>query len=161
LSRQQVMASPRRVLLVEDFEDLRKLVALYLDARGYQVLEAANGKVAIQTAISGKPNLILLDIRLPDTNGVEVVRELRKLSQTKHVPIIGWSADPGLNPQRQMLRQAGISHYIQKPTSLKELDAVIERFLPKSKKAALIGMRPLVRQARRNTLKRFCRLIVN
>jgi len=131
--RQHVMASPRRVLLVEDFEDLRKLVAFYLDARGYQVLEAPNGKAAIQTAISGKPNLILLDIRLPDINGVDVVRELRKLSQTKKTPIIGWSADPGLNPQRQMLRQAGISHYIQKPTSLKDLDAVIERFLPKSK----------------------------
>src|ERR1041384_3820136 len=107
-----------RVLVVEDFEDLRNLIAVYLGNRGYQVLEARNGKAAIQTATSGNPHLILLDIRLPDMNGLDVVRELRKLSQTKHVPIIGWSAESGSNPQREMLRHAGISHYIQKPTSL-------------------------------------------
>ena len=100
------MDSPPKVLVVEDFEDLRRLVASYLDSRGYQVFEATNGKVAIQTARSEKPHLILLDIRLPDINGVDVVRELRKLSQTKHVPIIGWSAESGSNPQREMLRRA-------------------------------------------------------
>jgi DNA-binding response OmpR family regulator len=127
------MDSRPQVLIVEDFEDLRKLVAVYLHGRGYQVLQAANGKAAIQTATSGNLSLILLDIRLPDMNGVDVIRELRKMAQTKHVPIIGWSAEPGLNPQREMLRHAGISDYIQKPTSLKDLDAAIERFLPKSK----------------------------
>ena len=127
------MDSPPKVLVVEDFEDLRRLVASYLDSRGYQVFEATNGKVAIQTAKSEKLHLILLDIRLPDINGVDVVMELRKLSQTKHVPIVGWSAESESNPQREMLRCAGISDYIQKPTSLKQLDAVIERFLPKSK----------------------------
>jgi DNA-binding response OmpR family regulator len=66
-------------------------------------------------------------------NGVDVVRHLRKFSRTKQVPIVGWSAEFGSNPQRETLRRAGINHYIQKPTSLKELDAVIERFLPKSK----------------------------
>jgi len=127
------MASPRRVLIVEDFEILRKLVADHLGACGYQVLEAANGKAAIQTAISRKPNLILLDIRLPDISGLDVVRELRKWSQTKKTPIVGWSAESGSNPQREMLRQAGMTDYVEKPTRLKDLDAVIERFLPKSK----------------------------
>ena len=127
------MDSPPIVLIVEDFKDLRKFVASYLGARGYQVLEAANGQAAIQTAISGKPNLILIDIRLPDISGLDVVRELRKLSQTKHVPIVGWTMEPESNPQRELLRQVGISDYIRKPTSLKDLDTVIERFLPKSK----------------------------
>lgn len=127
------MDSTPKILVVEDFEDLRRLVASYLNSRGYHVLQAANGKVAIQTARREKPQLILLDIRLPDLNGVDVVRELRKLSQTKQVPIVGWSAESGSNPQREMLRRAGISDYIQKPTSLKELNTVIERFLPKSK----------------------------
>ena len=125
--------SPARILIVEDFEDLRKLVAIYLAGRGYHVFQARNGRAAIQIAKSENPNLILLDIRLPDINGLDVVRELRKLSQTKHVPIIGWSAESGSNPQREMLRRAGISHYIQKPTSLKELDAILQRFLSKSK----------------------------
>ena len=125
------MVSSLRVLIVED---LRKLVAFYLGAHGYQVLEAANGKAAIQTAISGKPNLILLDIRLPDISGLDVVRELRKLSQTKKIPIVGWSAESGSNPQREMLRQAGMTDYVEKPTRLKDIDAVIERLLPTSKK---------------------------
>ena len=129
----QMDPSPR-VLIVEDFETLRKLVAVYLGARGYQVLEAANGKAAIQTAISEKPNLILLDIRLPDISGLDVVKELRKLSQTRKVPIVGWSAESGSNLQREMLRQAGITDYVEKPTRFKDLDAVIERLLPKSKK---------------------------
>lgn len=98
--------SPARILIVEDFEDLRKLVAAYLVGRGYHVLQARHGRAAIQTAKSKNPHLILLDIRLPDMNGLDVVRELRKLSQTKHVPIIGWSAESGSNPQREMLRQA-------------------------------------------------------
>lgn len=124
--------SSPRVLVVEDFEDLRKLVAVYLSDCGYQVLEAKNGKTAIQTAKTENPHLILLDIRLPDTNGLDVVRELRKLTQTKHVPVIAWSAESGSNPQREILRRAGVNHYLQKPTRLEEIDAVIKRFLPKS-----------------------------
>jgi CheY-like chemotaxis protein len=126
--------SPPRILLVEDFEDLRKQVSLYLSSRGYQVLEAPNGGVAIQTALSGKLNFILIDFRLPDMNGVELARELRKLPQTEQVPIVGWSAD-SRNPRRETLRQAGITEYLEKPIRLKDLDAVIERFVPKSKES--------------------------
>jgi len=120
------------VLVVEDFEDLRKLVAFYLSARGYQVLEAANGQSAIKTAINKKPNFILLDLRLPDVNGLEVARELRKSPQTEHIPIVGWSADFRSNPQQETLRRAGIVDYLQKPIKLKDLDAIIERFLSNS-----------------------------
>jgi two-component system, OmpR family, phosphate regulon response regulator PhoB len=58
------MDSPR-VLIVDDFEDLRNLVAFFLGARGYKVLEAANRRAAIQTAINEDPNFILLDLLLP------------------------------------------------------------------------------------------------
>jgi CheY-like chemotaxis protein len=121
------------VLIVEDFEDLRKLVGFYLGARGYQVLEAANGRAAIQTALSENPDFILLDLRLPDLNGIEVARELRKAPQTENIPIVGWSADSRLNQQRKSLQDVGVADYLEKPTTLKDLDGVIERFLPKSK----------------------------
>lgn len=123
------MDSPR-LLIVEDFEDLRKLVAFYLDARGYQVLEAANGRTAIEFAKADKPDFVLLDLRLPDLNGLEVARELRKLPQTENIPIIGWSADFKSNPQQKLLQHAGITDYLQKPAALKEICAVVERFLP-------------------------------
>jgi len=118
-----------RVLVVEDFEDLRKVIAFYLHSCGYKVLEAANGRGAIQTALRENPGLILLDLRLPDLNGVEVARELRRLPQTKNIPIIGWSAGFASDPQIERLRQAGIVDYLQKPTKLKDLEAAIDRFL--------------------------------
>ena len=123
------MGSPR-LLIVEDFEDLRKLVAFYLDARGYQVIEAANGRTAIESAKAGKPNFVLLDLRLPDLSGVEVARELRKLPQTENIPIVGWSADFQSTPQQKVLEQAGITDYLQKPTALKDICAIVEQFLP-------------------------------
>jgi DNA-binding response OmpR family regulator len=121
------------VLIVEDFEDLRNLVAFYLGARGYRVLKAANGRAAIETAISGNPGFVLLDLRLPDINGLEVALQLRKSPQTQHTPIVGWSADSPSSRHSETLRCAGITDYLQKPISLKDLEAVIDRFLPKSK----------------------------
>ena len=106
-------------------------MTFYLNARGYQVLEAANGRAAIQNAMNGNPNFILLDFRLPDINGVDLAGELRKLPQIKNIPIVGWSADSGSSTFRDTLRRAGIVEYLQKPIRLKDLNAIIERFLPR------------------------------
>lgn len=122
-------ASPS-LLVVEDFKDLRELVSLYLGARGYQVLEARNGEVAIEAALRGNVSLILLDLRLPDMNGLQVARQLRKSLDAERIPIIGWSADTPSEPQQYILRQAGFVAYLQKPTTFKELNAMIDRFLP-------------------------------
>lgn len=107
-------------------------MAFYLGARGYQVFQAGNGKAAIQNAITGNPDFILLDLRLPDINGVEVARTLRNTPRTQHIPIIGWSAESGSKLEREMLLRAGIVDYFQKPIRLADLDGMIERFVPKS-----------------------------
>ena len=125
------MSAPR-VLIVEDFEDLRKLVVFLLDSRGYEVIEAENGKVAINAAIRRNPSFILLDLRLPDMNGVEVARTLRNRSETKHIPIVGWTADDCKSKRLQdALLSAGIVSSIQKPVLFKELEAAIDRFMLK------------------------------
>jgi CheY-like chemotaxis protein len=125
------MAVPR-ILVVDDFEDLRKLLAFYLGARGYEVIEAATGKAAIDTAIRKNPNFILLDLCLPDMNGVEVARSLQNLPETKPIPIVGWTADDCKSKRVQdALLSAGILGSIQKPALLKELEAAIDRFLLK------------------------------
>ena len=123
------MASPK-ILIVEDFEDLRNLVSFYLCARGYDVLEARTGRAAIETALAGNPKLILLDFRLPDMDGLEVTRELRRLPQTEHIPIVGWSADCHSKPPEKVWRQAGLADCVQKPVSMRELETVIDRFVP-------------------------------
>jgi CheY-like chemotaxis protein len=125
------MAAPR-ILVVEDFEDLRKLLAFYLGARGYEVIEAATGKAAIDTAVSKNPNFILLDLRLPDMNGFEVARRLQNLPETKPIPIVGWTADDCKSKRVQdSLLNAGIVGSIQKPVLFKELEVAIDRFLLK------------------------------
>jgi len=127
------MESPR-ILVVEDFEDLRTLVAFYLRARGYEVIEAATGKAAIDTAVNKNPNLILLDLCLPDVNGVEVARSLKNLRQTKLIPIVGWTADDCKSKRFQdALLSAGIVGSIQKPFLIKELEAAIDQFLLKER----------------------------
>ena len=67
---------------------------------GYEVLEAQSGRAAIHAAMEGNPNLILLDLRLPDMNGIEVARELQKIPETAHIPVIAWTADYHAKPHR-------------------------------------------------------------
>jgi two-component system, cell cycle response regulator DivK len=105
------------LLVVEDFKDLRELISFYLSARGYRVLEARNGEVAVEAALRGNVSLILLKLRLPDMSGLEVARQLRKSSNAKRIPIIGWSADAPSKSQQYILRQAGIVGYLQKPAT--------------------------------------------
>jgi CheY-like chemotaxis protein len=121
--------SSKTILVVDDYEDLRKLVALFLSARGYEILEAPSGRTAIHAAIKDNPNLILLDLRLPDMNGIEVARELQKIPQTAGIPIIAWTADYRAKPNRDMLVRSGLFECIEKPVSLRELEAVIVRCL--------------------------------
>ena len=118
------------ILVVDDYEDLRRWVAFFLRGRGYQVLQASTGKTAIQIAIGVNPNLLLLDQRLPDMDGAEVARELRKIPKTAHIPVVAWTADCSI-ARRQALIKAGLHDCIQKPVSFKDLEAVINRFLPR------------------------------
>ena len=80
------------ILIAEDNEDLRKMLAWLLQPRGYETLQAATGKEAIQVAIAAHPNLILLDLNLPDMNGADVARAIKTNTRTAHIPIVGWSA---------------------------------------------------------------------
>ena len=121
--------SSKTILVVDDYEDLRKLVAFFLSARGYQIIEAPSGQRAIHAAIKDNPSLILLDLRLPDMNGIEVARELQKMPQTAQIPVIAWTADHRAKPNRDTLLQSGLFECIEKPVSLRELEAVITRCL--------------------------------
>ena len=121
--------SSKTILVVDDYEDLRKLVAFFLSARGYEVLEAPTGRMAIHAAIESNPNLILLDLRLPDMNGIEVARELQKIPETTHIPVIAWTADYRNQPNRDTLLQSGLFDCIQKPVSLRELEVAVARCL--------------------------------
>ena len=117
-----------KILLVEDYETLRQLVARLLGRLGYTVLQAADGRTAIQIAIAEAPKFILLDLVLPDMNGMEVARQLRQISQFKHIPIVGWTGNP-ISRQQAILRK-NLTDCMLKPLAPRALRALLERFLP-------------------------------
>ena len=123
-----VTAAPK-ILVVDDFENLRKLVATFLARLDYTVLQAADGRTAVKIAIAEAPKLILLDLLLPDMNGMEVARQLREISEFKHIPIVGWTGNP--IPRQQALLRTSLTDCLLKPVAPRVLRALVERFVPK------------------------------
>jgi two-component system, cell cycle response regulator DivK len=106
------------ILIVDDNEHLRDIFAHVLHLYGYQTVEATTGIEAIEKTKSIKPNLILLDIDLPDMSGVDVVRAIKKDAVTGKIPIIGCSA---FMEFREAALDAGMIDYLIKPVSEKLL----------------------------------------
>lgn len=108
------------VLLVEDNEIGIEAMHDYLSANHYQILVARNGEDAIYQATMHKPNIILMDIQMPDMDGLEATRKIRENAQLAHTPIIALTAlaMPG---DRERCLQAGVNAYLSKPVSMKHL----------------------------------------
>jgi len=104
------------------------MLAWLLQSRGYETLQAATGKEGIEKAITAQPSLILLDIRLPDMNGVEAARAIKKDQRTAHIPIVGLSAYFGKHWRERALR-AGMAAYMEKPLSVTVIEATIKQFI--------------------------------
>ena len=119
---------PKIVLIVDDDEHLREIFASMLRFSGYEILEAATGREAVNKAISEKPDLILLDIELPQMRGPDVARAIRNNPTTAHMPIIGCSAFFGWEYRKDAL-DAGMDDYLVKPISLEVIKTKIEEFI--------------------------------
>ena len=94
----------------------------------YAVSEAATGTEAIEKAVSAEPNLIVLDLELPDLCGVSVAQAIRENPRTTRIPIIGWSAYIGWEYRKAAL-DAGMIDYLEKPVHSAMLRAKIEEYL--------------------------------
>jgi len=103
-----------RVLVVDDNTRNRKLARDVLDAAGFDTLGAATGAEAIELAVEHAPDVILLDLRLPDMNGVEVVRQLQDGGRTARIPVVAMSAT-SLREQGDWLETAGFAGSLDKP----------------------------------------------
>ena len=109
----------QRVLVVDDENAIRRYLRAALSAQGFDILEAGNGQEAINSVVSNHPDLIILDLGLPDFDGIEVTRRLREWSQT---PIIILSVREAENDKIAAL-DAGADDYLTKPFSTGELMA--------------------------------------
>jgi two-component system, cell cycle response regulator DivK len=114
------------VLVVDDSELNRKLARDVLRAAGFRTVEAANGREAIALARDHGPDVILLDLRLPDMEGVEVARALLDEPGTARIPVIALSAVRHLGDDA-VLRAAGFDGYIAKPIDIRTFPAQVRR----------------------------------
>ena len=122
---------PFTVLYIEDNPDNKTLVQRALEAKGYLFLWAPNGLTGVEMAKNDKPDVILLDINLPDIDGYEVARRLRSESSRNllYVPIIAVTAN-ALRGDAEKALAAGCDVYMSKPINIRELWARIEAYLP-------------------------------
>ena len=114
-----------RILIVDDEPNILGTVAPLLRARGYEVLSAMSGRAALEAVERDKPDLIVLDLGLPDIDGVEVCRQIR---QTSNVPILVLSAR-GAEGDKVSALDAGADDYVTKPFGAEELLARIRATL--------------------------------
>jgi two-component system cell cycle response regulator DivK len=119
----------KRILVVEDGAELRAVVvAVLTQVCGYEAIEATNGREAVAMAVSEKPDLILMDVNLPDISGIDAARAVKSNPGTAHIPIIaqtGWSS----SQWKAAALAAGMVAYLQKPASLEMIVSTIEKFL--------------------------------
>ncbi len=118
-------AEPLLVLIVDDNEKNRKLARDVLRAAGFRTLEAPNGTEGIALADEHLPDVVLLDLRLPDMDGMQVARELRGRPRTAQLPVVALSA---LQADDAWLLAAGFAGYLEKPISVGEFPEQVRRY---------------------------------
>jgi CheY-like chemotaxis protein len=116
------------ILLAEDNPDNIQLTQDYLCYWGYEVIVAVNGTEALAMAKMQKPQLILMDIQMPEINGLEVISQIRSDESLVDIPIIALTA-LAMRGDRERCLSAGANDYLSKPVSMKNLKAKIEQWL--------------------------------
>jgi two-component system cell cycle response regulator DivK len=118
-----------KILIVEDIPDNAELVRRILSARGYEVLHASDAETGLQMALDQVPDLILLDLGLPDHDGLTLAGWIRATPALSAVPLVAYTAWPA-DTAREMASTYGCNGYIGKPIgSVKEFAEKIESFL--------------------------------
>jgi two-component system, cell cycle response regulator DivK len=123
-----VEQSRRRILIVEDNELNRDMLSRRLERKGFAVLMAVDGRSGVELARAQQPDLILMDMRLPDLDGVAATRTLKGDAATKDIPVIALTAHT-MDRDRDAALAAGCDDFDTKPVELERLLAKIERLL--------------------------------
>ncbi|MBT3344615.1 MAG: response regulator [Gemmatimonadetes bacterium] len=124
-SAQRDPDQPKRILIVDDEEEVRASMREYLESNGYAIVEAADGEEALAKTFTEKPDLLLLDLRLPKVDGYQVCQTLKGNPITSVIPIIMVTA-LNATPQKVKGIEYGADDYIEKPFDLEELLARVK-----------------------------------
>lgn len=117
----------KRILIIEDDEDIRYIICYLLVEMGYEVkLADSISDFRLQKSMDEEPDLILLDVMLPDGNGLDLCLEMKKSAETRHIPVIMMSAH---GTEQQLIIQACADDFISKPFDLQDLTDMIKKHL--------------------------------
>ena len=122
---------PKSILIVEDNELNMKLFNDLLEAKGYEIIQTHNGMDALDLARAHKPDLILMDIQLPEVSGLEVTKWIKADESIKHIPIIAVTAF-AMKGDEDRIRQGGCEAYISKPISVGSFLETIQFYIGES-----------------------------
>ena len=120
---------PKKVLIVEDNDLNMKLFNDLLEAHGYFTLQTKDGVEALRMARQHRPDLILMDIQLPEVSGLEVTKWLKEDDDLRAIPVIAVTAC-AMKGDEEKIRDGGCEAYIAKPISVASFMRTVERFLP-------------------------------
>ncbi|MCP9495876.1 MAG: response regulator [Pyrinomonadaceae bacterium MAG19_C2-C3] len=122
------------ILIVDDSDDIRSILAQMLEIDGYHVEQASDGTEALSTAERIRPNLILMDLRMPMMNGIAATRQLHEHAETREIPVVIVS---GLDSEmfRDAAFSVGCAAFLTKPFSTHELQDILKRLLPQHESA--------------------------
>ncbi len=120
-----------KILIIDDDIDTLKLVGLMLERQGYQIAVASNGTIGLSKASSERPDLILLDVMMPDMDGYQVTERLRSDPSLSHIPIVMFTAKTMVDDKVKGF-ESGVDDYLTKPTHPAELTAHVKAVLSRS-----------------------------
>ncbi len=127
---------PEKILVVDDDVDTLRLIGLMLERNGFEIVAAGNGRQALLAAVREQPDLIILDVMMPDMDGYEVTRKLRADPKTMAIPIIMFTAKSQIDDKITGF-EAGADDYLTKPTQPRELLAHIKAVLARAAKSQM------------------------
>ncbi len=118
----------RTILVVDDFDDTRLLLRTWLTRKGFRVIEAENGNQAVAAAQNHHPDFIIMDVEMPELDGLSATRRIRELKQLAYVPIVAVSAY-GVEEYRSLALEAGCDEYVSTPFEPAELEQLIRSLI--------------------------------
>ena len=121
-----VAAPPAKVLVVDDDRLVLHSTRLLLQASGFEVVTADRGDVAVETALRERPDVLLLDVMMPDVDGWETLSRLQSAPETRDIPVVIFTAREHTRGRR-LARELGAADYVQKPFDAKALVGLVRR----------------------------------
>ena len=124
-----------RVLVIEDDALNRELLQTVLEGAGFEVLEAVDAREGLERARAARPDIVLMDVQLPEMDGLTATRKLHEDSETAHIPVIAVTAHVKKDDEQRCL-EAGCSLHVPKPIDTRTLPGLVSRIIAESARPA-------------------------